>query len=81
MQHDHNHASAHADHACCGSASGVPSDPDLTDPVCGMKVTRQSKHRVAHAGTRLLFLQRRMRGEVFGRPRKVSEPAPARRLP
>ena len=76
MQHDHNHASAPADHACCGGASGGASDAGLTDPVCGMKVTRQSKHRVAHAGRDYFFCSAGCAAKFERAPTSYLDPRP-----
>lgn len=50
--HEHHH-DAGPSHACChGGGSGAAS---LRDPVCGMSVTTESKHRVEHDGQTYYF--------------------------
>jgi len=52
--HEHHHDAAGPSHACChgqGSGDAAP----LRDPVCGMRVTTESKHRLEHEGQTYYF--------------------------
>ncbi len=51
----------------------------LIDPVCGMKVTRQSKHHVSHAGSEYFFCSAGCAAKFSADPKKYLDPPPAPR--
>ena len=66
-------------HACCEHGkhgAGAAADQALTDPVCGMKVTRQSKHQVVHAGTEYFFCSAGCASKFSADPNKYLKPKP-----
>jgi Cu+-exporting ATPase len=74
----HDHAGEHA------GASVVPAGTTLTDPVCGMKVTEQSKHRHEHEGRIYYFCNPRCREKFIADPARYLAPpaaAPALEAP
>jgi heavy metal translocating P-type ATPase len=73
--HDEHRAfCSHGDDAAVALA-----DENLVDPVCGMKVTRQSKHHVVHAGSDYFFCSAGCAAKFSADPAKYSDlrPAPA----
>ena len=67
--HDHHLTAKHRE-------SAVAEDV-LIDPVCGMKVTRQSKHHVAHAGTDYFFCSAGCAAKFSADPSKYLKPRAA----
>ena len=67
--HDHHLTAKHRE-------SAVTEDV-LIDPVCGMKVTRQSKHHVAHAGTDYFFCSAGCAAKFSADPAKYLKPRAA----
>ena len=67
--------SMHCDH---GSRT-VPSQTEeaLIDPVCGMRVTPQSKHHVSHAGNEYFFCSAGCAAKFSADPEKYLDPRPA----
>ena len=66
-------------HACCEHGkhgADAAADEALTDPVCGMKVTRQSKHHVVHAGTDDFFCSAGCAAKFLADPNKYLKPKP-----
>jgi heavy metal translocating P-type ATPase len=66
--------------ACCShgdDAAVALADENLVDPVCGMKVTRQSKHHVVHAGSDYFFCSAGCAAKFSADPAKYSDPRPA----
>ena len=75
-------ADHHSTGACCDHGSQVAAakaESTLIDPVCGMTVTRQSKHRVSHAGDDYFFCSAGCAAKFAADPDKYldSRPAPA----
>ncbi len=77
-------AMEHSDHeehrGCCShgnDAAVAPADEALIDPVCGMKVPRQSKHKVAHAGSDYFFCSAGCASKFSADPAKYLKPRPA----
>jgi Cu+-exporting ATPase len=80
--HDHHHASC--DHAkpaagaCCGGKHDAGVNPDAEvaiDPVCGMKVKRETaKHRFEYKGQEYLFCGARCRERFQADPERFLEP-------
>ena len=68
---------------CCHGAPPKTAEPQLSDPVCGMKVTAESKHRHEHEGETYYFCSAGCRAKFAADPAKhlgpkVEEaPAPA----
>ncbi len=76
--HDLPVTAKHADHSCCSHQSPSQATEEvLIDPVCGMKVTRQSKHHVAHAGNEYFFCGAGCAAKFSADPEKYLEPPPA----
>ncbi len=76
-------AMEHSGHDCITPAAAMATTRQrprltrhLTDPVCGMKVTRQSKHHVAHAGTDYFFCSAGCAAKFSTDPAKYLKPAP-----
>ena len=67
----------HADDFRRSNVSGRRAKKCRTDPVCGMKVTRQSKHHVAHAGADHFFCSAGCAAKFSADPAKYLETAPA----
>ena len=78
MKHDHQahgsccHGSAAATHTAHGHDGGTASagEPQLRDPVCGMSVTRESKHHVEHEGREYFFCSAGCRTKFIADPDK-----------
>jgi Cu+-exporting ATPase len=71
------HSTEAQDHSCCGHMSHAASantDETLTDPVCGMKVTRQSKHHVAYDGNDYFFCSAGCKAKFVADPQKYLAP-------
>ncbi len=65
------------EHSCCNHKAhdaSADTDQTLTDPVCGMKVTRQSKHYVAHAGNDYFFCSAGCKTRFVADPQKYLAP-------
>jgi Cu+-exporting ATPase len=73
---------SHAGHSCCGSKAEDAHAPEAatplrTDPVCGMQVTPDSKHRAEHAGQDYRFCSARCREKFVADPRRYLQPQSA----
>jgi len=73
------HTTTAADHSCCGQHQDKTpvTDEVLLDPVCGMKVTRQSRHHVSHAGNEYFFCSAGCATKFSAEPEKYLDPRPA----
>jgi Cu+-exporting ATPase len=88
-EHDAGHHKGRREHEPGGHprnadtvGNQVPVPPALTDPVCGMKVTEQSKHRAEHGGAMFYFCSARCREKFVGDPARYLAPAaPAIEVP
>ena len=77
---DHTHA--HGDHAGCSHSHPEPARPlELKDPVCGMKVTEESAHRIEHAGHPYYFCSAGCKAKFAADPMKYVAPEPATPAP
>ncbi|HSQ10849.1 MAG TPA: HAD-IC family P-type ATPase, partial [Burkholderiaceae bacterium] len=77
---DHTHA--HGDHAGCSHSHPEPARPlELKDPVCGMKVTEESAHRIEHAGQPYYFCSAGCKAKFAADPMKYVAPEPATPAP
>ena len=68
--------------ACCDHGSPVTvtkTEQTLIDPVCGMSVTPQSKHRVSHASNKYFFCSAGCAAKFAADPEKYLHPLPAPR--
>ena len=68
--------------ACCDHGSQVTvtkTEQTLIDPVCGMRVTPQSKHHVSHAGNKYFFCSAGCAAKFAADPEKYLHPLPAPR--
>ena len=89
MEHVHGRQAAHAGHhhgavSSCGGQHGGESEPGVAiDPVCGMRVNRETaKHRFEYREQEYLFCGTRCRERFEAKPEKFlkpreDEPAPA----
>ena len=60
-----------------GNLPAAPaSSTDLKDPVCGMTVTRQSPHRLAHEGRPYYFCSAKCQDKFAANPLQYLAPAP-----
>jgi Cu+-exporting ATPase len=84
--HDHHHGAETQVMSCCGGKHGEAdkAPAPAIDPVCGMKVTRETaKHRFAYRGQDYFFCSARCRErfetepEKFLKPKQPEPPAPA----
>ena len=67
---------------CCDHGSQVAAtktEQTLIDPVCGMRVTPQSKHHVSHAGNKYFFCSAGCAAKFAADPEKYLHPLPAPR--
>ena len=74
------HSGHNEQRACCShgdDAAVALADENLVDPVCGMKVTRQSKHHVVHAGSDYFFCSAGCAAKFSADPAKYLDPRPA----
>src|SRR5690606_18383582 len=65
--HGHGHEPPTSSGACCASKA---ADPALKDPVCGMSVTAESRHRHEHEGQTYYFCNPRCREKFAADPDK-----------
>ena len=71
-QRGHDHHGGHGDHHALS-----PSESSWKDPVCGMTVTPESRHRHEHAGRTYFFCSEKCRAKFAASPLKYLTPAPA----
>ena len=72
-QRGHDHHGGHGDHHPLS-----PSESSLKDPVCGMTVTPESRHRHEHAGRTYFFCSEKCRAKFAASPLKYLAPAACR---
>ncbi len=72
--HEAHHAAGASGHEHHSDAAGA--EPGLRDPVCGMKVSRDSQHHVEHAGTAYYFCSAGCRQKFEAEPARYLEPQP-----
>ena len=72
--HGHCAPAPHCNHSQQPSAGTAAA---LTDPVCGMKVTPQSKHHVSHAGNEYFFCGAGCAAKFAADPQRYLDPRPA----
>ncbi|CAN5201394.1 heavy metal translocating P-type ATPase [soil metagenome] len=65
----------HAHHSANPPAP-LPSSTELKDPVCGMLVTEQSPHKLAHEGRPYYFCSAKCQGKFAANPLQYLAPAP-----
>jgi len=74
--HQHGPTPSHHDHHDQGQRKSFgPADEALKDPVCGMKVTRDSAHQAEHAGRPYWFCSAGCRTKFLSQPQKYLTPA------
>jgi len=75
--HDHHHGAETQVISCCGGKHGEAdkAPAPAIDPVCGMKVTRETaKHRFAYRGQDYFFCSARCRERFEAEPEKFLKP-------